>query len=198
MPKATIKSVTPLAESTLELNHYVFSVERYEGGVRDVEWDVMERGHSVGVLGYDPHRDEVVLINEFRPGAAVAGDHPFFDTIVAGTIDGGESPLAAAVREMKEEAGLALSEPVLVHPGAYVSAGGTSEKVAVVVGVVDSTLAGGIHGKRREDENIKAVVQAADEFVRRVKSAEILDMKTIVAGLWLAENAARLRARMAL
>lgn len=188
MLKAIIKSVTTLASGSLELNRYVFEVDRYARAAHEVTWEVMERGHSVGVLGYDPERNEVVLINEFRPGAMVAGDYPFFDTLVAGTIENDESPVNAAIREMKEEAGLELHHAVLVHPGAYVSAGGTSEKLAIVAGVVDTSTAGGVHGKRREGEDIKSLVQSADEFVRRARSGEIVDMKTLLAGYWLAEN----------
>lgn len=188
MTRATIKSATTLANATLKLSRYVFDVERFRGGSREVVWDVMERGHSVGVLGYDPARDEIVLINEFRPGAAVAGDPPFFDTLIAGTIEGAESALTAAIREMQEEAGLTLTHPVLIHGGAYVSAGGTSEKVALVAGRVDTESAGGIHGKAREDEDIRTVVLPADEFLRRVRNAEVSDMKTLLAGYWLADN----------
>ena len=36
---------------------------------------VMERGHAVGVLGYDASRDEVVLANELRPGMLAAGEY---------------------------------------------------------------------------------------------------------------------------
>jgi ADP-ribose pyrophosphatase len=172
----------------LKLNRYVFNVDRYEGGARDVTWDVMERGNSVGVLGYDPRRDEVILINEFRPGALAAGDPPFFDSLVAGTLEKDDSPVTAAVREMREEGGLDLKDPIVIHSGAYVSAGGTSEKVVIVFGIVDTSHAGGIHGKRREDEDIKAVVQSTAEYLRRVRSGEIVDMKTLVAGYWLAEN----------
>jgi ADP-ribose pyrophosphatase len=189
MTRATIKSTTTLAaDVTGKLSRYVFEVERFEGGHREVVWDVMERGHSVGVLGHDPERDEVVLIREFRPGAAVAGDPAFFETLVAGTIEGDESPETVAIREMKEEAGLVLTEPVVIHAGAYVSAGSTSEKVAIVAGRVDTRLAGGIHGKAREDENIKTVVLPAAEFIHKVRSGALFDMKTLLAGYWLAEN----------
>jgi ADP-ribose pyrophosphatase len=186
-PSATIKSVTPIADVSLKLNRYVFHVDRFVGAGRDVTWDVMERGNSVGVLGYDPQRDEVVLINEFRPGALASGDSPFFDSLVAGTVGKGETSVTAAIREMKEEGGLDLQDPIVVHSGAYVSAGGTSEKVAIVFGIVDTSKAGGIHGKRSEDEDIKAVVQSTAEYLRRVRSGEIVDMKTIVAGYWFAE-----------
>ena len=68
------------------------------------------------------------------------------------------------------------------------SAGGTSEKIAIVAGRVDTSSAGGIHGKAREDEDIRTVVLAADEFLRRVRNAEVSDMKTLLAGYWFADN----------
>lgn len=151
----------------------------------------MERGNSVAVLAYDPVRDEVVLANEFRPGALVAGDYPFTDNLVAGGVADGESPLDAAVREMKEETGLELTHPILVHPGAFVSSGGTSEKIALVAGTVDASLASGALGNPDESEDILSVVLPAEEFIRRVREAEITDLKTLVAGYWLAERRAR-------
>lgn len=188
MLKATIRKVTTLAKGFLTLNRYEFEVERHQGGTRILTWDVMERGHAVAVLGFDPVRDEVVLISEFRPGALVAGDDAYFETLVAGAIDSNESPIHAAVREMQEEANLKLRDPILIHPGAFVSSGGTSEKMSIVVGVVDASQAGGVHGNPNESEDIKSVVLSTKEFLRRVRSAEIKDLKTLVAGYWLAEN----------
>lgn len=189
-PRAVVKKVEPLCSGFLRVNRYEVEVERHEGGWRTSTWEVMERGNSVAVLGYDPARDEVVLANEFRPGALIAGDYPFTDNLVAGGIAAGESPLEAAEREMKEEAGLDLSNPVLIHPGAYVSSGGTSEKIAIVVGNVDASLAKGVHGNPSESEDILSVVLPAEEFIRRVRNAEITDLKTLVAGYWLAERRA--------
>jgi ADP-ribose pyrophosphatase len=145
----------------------------------------MERGNAVAVLGHDPGRDEVVLANEFRPGAIVAGDY-----LVAGAIENNETPLEAAVREMKEEAGLVLSNPVLIHPGAYVSSGGTSEKISIVYGTVDTGQAGGVHGNAAEHEDILTVVLPAKVFIDRVRSGDINDLKTLVAGYWFAERQA--------
>jgi ADP-ribose pyrophosphatase len=89
---------------------------------------------------------------------------------------------------MREEAGLILREPVLIHPGAYVSSGGTSEKIALVYGTVDTRHAGGIHGNATEHEDILAVVLPADVFIERVRSGDINDLKTLVAGYWFAEQ----------
>lgn len=190
---ARIKGVTPLYAGFLRVNHYRFEVERHAGGTRELTWELMERGNAVGVLGYDPQRDEVVLVNEFRPGALAAGDYPFTNNVVAGAIGEGESAIDAARREMKEEANVDLTDAWLIHPGAYVSSGGTSEKIIIVLGIMDSTRAGGIHGNPDEQEDIRVVVLPAVEFIDRVRRAQITDLKTLVAGYWLAENRDRLR-----
>jgi ADP-ribose pyrophosphatase len=77
---------------------------------------------------------------------------------------------------------------VLVHSGAYVSSGGTSEKISIVYGTVDTALAGGVHGNREEDEDILSVVLPANVFIERVRGGEINDLKTLVAGYWFAER----------
>jgi ADP-ribose pyrophosphatase len=148
----------------------------------------MERGNAVAVLGHDPGRDEIVLANEFRPGALVAGEYPYRDNLVAGGIEDGETVLDAAVREMQEEAGLLLSEPRLIHSGGYVSSGGTSEKISLVYGTVDTRTAAGVHGNPAEDEDILTVVMPAKAFIERVRSGDINDLKTLVAGYWFAER----------
>lgn len=186
--KAAIHSRTPLHEGFLRVYRYEFDVEKYGGGVRRTSWEVMERGNAVAVLGHDPGRDEVVLVNEFRPGLMVAGDYPYRDNLVAGAIEDNETALQAAVREMQEEAGLVLSNPVLIHPGAYVSSGGTSEKIAIVYGTVDTSHAGGVHGNATEQEDILTVVLPAKVFIDRVRRGEINDLKTLVAGYWFAER----------
>lgn len=186
--RATIRGRTSLYEGFLRVYRYEFAVEKYQGGIRRLSWEVMERGNAVAVLGHDPTRDEIVLANEFRPGALIAGEYPYRDNLVAGAIEDGETALGAAVREMREEAGLVLSQPVLIHSGAYVSSGGTSEKISLVYGTVDTSTAGGVHGNAAEDEDILTVVMPAKVFVERVRAGDINDLKTLVAGYWFAER----------
>lgn len=190
-PEATVKAVTPLHSGFLKVNRYELDVEKHGGGRHTLTWELMERGDAVGVLGYDPDRDEVVLVNEIRPGALAAGDYPYLDNLVAGGIGDGEAIIDAAVREMKEETGLDLRDPVIVHPGAYVSSGGTTERIAIVFGTVDSGRAGGVHGSPHESEDILTVVLSAETFLQRVRSGELTDMKTLLAGYWFAEYRAR-------
>jgi ADP-ribose pyrophosphatase len=175
------------------VNRYELDAELHRGGTVRLTREVMERGHAVAVLGYDPVRDEVVLVNELRPGILAAGEHPFSDNLPAGVIGNDETALEAAVREMKEETGLDLREPLLIHPGAYVSSGGTSEKISIVFGIVDTSQAGGVHGSPDEDEDILTVVLSASELIDRTRRGEITDLKTLVAGYWLAEYLSRPR-----
>jgi ADP-ribose pyrophosphatase len=71
---------------------------------------VFERGQAGAVLPYDPARDEVVLIRQFRAGSYVAGHHPFTWEAVAGIIEANETAEAMIRREAVEEAGLQIAE----------------------------------------------------------------------------------------
>ena len=188
--KAKILAKTPLYEGFLKVYRYRFEIEQHRGGTRAVTWEMMERGNSVGVLGHDPKRDEIVLVNEFRPGILVAGLPPFQDHLVAGVVEQGESPLEAGAREMREEAGLDLQDPVLIHPGAFVSSGGTSERIALVYGHVDTSNAGGIYGTDTSEDTL-VVVLPVQVFLDRVRNGDVTDFKTLLAGYWLAERLKR-------
>lgn len=186
--KAEIRSKKALHEGFLNLYRYDFKIDKYAGGSEVITRELMERGDSVAVLGYDSERDNVVLCNEFRPGVLVAGEDPYRDNLVAGVIDHGETAVEAAVREMREETGLELCQPEVIHAGAFVSSGGTSERIALVFGLVDTLAAGGVHGDAEEGEDILTVVLRADDFVARIRAGVINDMKTLVAGYWFAER----------
>lgn len=192
-PPAVIRARTTLHEGFLKLYRYRFEVQKHGGGTHIIDWELMERGHAVAVLAYDPQRDAIVLGNEFRPGAMISGDHPFRDQLFAGALDPGESPIDAAVREVREEAGLELRQPRLIHPGAYVSSGGTSAIFSLVFGLVDADGAdGAIHGTD-PGEDVLTVVVPALQFIERIHSGAIDDCKTLVAGHWFARHHGELR-----
>lgn len=148
------------------------------------------------LLAYDPKRDEIVLVNEMRPGILAAGEYPYTDTLPAGGIAKGETAVEAAIRETTEETGLTLKDARQIQD-AYVSAGGTSEKISIVVGIVDTSAGSGIFGNDNEKENIKTRMVSAKDFIHEVKTGVNNDMKTIIAGYWLAEHRDELRAQYA-
>jgi ADP-ribose pyrophosphatase len=156
--------------------------------------EVFERGRAVGVLLYDPERDAVVLIEQFRLPAHLAGFSGWQVEIVAGIVDReGEGDAAVALREAQEEAGLAI-EGKLLHVHRYMpSPGGSTEIIDLFCGRVDARRAGGIHGLAAEHEDIKVVVLAYREAMKRLKSDAIQNGPTVLALYWLAANRARLQ-----
>ena len=82
----------------------------YRGGMgAEIRREVIDRGHAILVLPYDPVRDEVVLIEQFRMGPFVRGDRPWCLEVVAGIIEDGEALEDVVRREAREEAGIELS-----------------------------------------------------------------------------------------
>lgn len=158
--------------------------------------EVFERGRAAGVLLYDPARDAVVLIEQFRLPAHLAGLSAWQLEIVAGIVDReGESEADVARREAKEEAGLTvLGELVPIHRF-LTSPGGSTETVALFCGRVDSTGAGGIHGHPDEHEDIKVVVKSYSEAMRLVRERAIDNGFALLSLYWLAANRAKLRRR---
>jgi ADP-ribose pyrophosphatase len=160
----------------------------------EIDREVFERGHAVGVLAYDPDRDAVILIEQFRIGAVAAGVPAWQSEVIAGIIDEGETPEAVAHREAKEEAGCTIRD--LVPICRYlVSPGGASETVQLYCGRVDSTGIGGIHGLPEEHEDIRVEVVPFADARDRLLAAGFGNAPTIIALQWLILNRDALRGR---
>ncbi|VAW89328.1 ADP-ribose pyrophosphatase [hydrothermal vent metagenome] len=166
---------------------------KYDGEWSDIlTREIFERGHAVAVLPYDPVRDEVVLIEQFRVGALDFPADPWLVEIVAGIIDEGESAEGVAHREMAEEAGCKIEQ--LEHVCDYlVSPGGTTESTALFCGKVDTIGVGGVHGLIDEGEDIKVSVVSYDEAVLLLNSGRINSASPIIALQWLILNRKRLQ-----
>lgn len=176
-----------------EIVRYRFRHRLFAGGwSSEIEREVFERGHAVAVLPYDPVADAVVLIEQFRIGALVAGFAPWQTEIVAGIIEGDETPEAVARRETKEESG-ALVDALIPICRYLVSPGGASESVMVYCGQVDSRKLGGIHGLPEENEDIKVEVRSFAQAMADLAAGQITNAVSIIALQWLALNRDRLR-----
>jgi ADP-ribose pyrophosphatase len=177
------------------IDRYRLRHRLYSGGWSgELTREVFERGHAVGVLLYDPARDALVLIEQFRLAAHLAGFPAWQLEIVAGIIDRpGESAPGVARREAREEAGLTIEGEVLPIHRYLTSPGGSTETVTLYCGRVDSSDAGGIHGCADEQEDIKVIVKSYDETMQLLRTGKIDNGFTIVALYWLAANRDRLR-----
>jgi ADP-ribose pyrophosphatase len=177
------------------LERYRLQHRLYRGGwSAEIEREIFERGRTVGVLLYDPDRDQVVMVEQFRLAAHLAGMPGWELELVAGIVDHeGESAIELARREAREEAGLALiGEPEFAHR--YMpSTGACTETIDLFVARVDARGAGGIHGLADEHEDIKVVVLGFDEIMRMVHADAIKNGPTLLALYWLAAQRERLR-----
>lgn len=167
----------------IKLRHALYAGGDSEPFVREL----FVRGSAVVVLLYDPGRDTVVLIEQFRIGALQDRRSPWLLELVAGIVEPGETSVEVARREAREEAGCEILDLVPVHEY-WASPGACSESIAIFCGRVDSEGVGGVFGLAHEHEDIRAQVVAADVAISAVKKGEINNAATIMAFQWLQLN----------
>lgn len=179
------------------IDRYRLRHRLYAGGWSpELSREVFERGRTVAVLLYDPQCDAVVLVEQFRLPAHLAGFPAWQIEIVAGIVDrAGESEEEVARREAREEAGLVIDGPLVPIHRYMPSPGGTTETVDIFCGRVNSRDAGGIHGLADEHEDIRVVVKSYPETMTFLRADRIQNGVTALALYWLAANRTRLRRR---
>ncbi len=166
----------------------------FRGGMSaEMSRELFERGHAVAMLPYDPVRDELVLLEQFRIGAIDDPEGPWLTEIVAGMIKPGESPEEVARREAEEEAGCPVERLIHIRDY-YVSPGGTSERITLYCGLIDAgEVAEGIYGLADENEDIRVLKVRYDEALRWVDEGRINSAAPIIALQWLMLNRRELR-----
>lgn len=172
----------------LQLSH-----ARFDGGRTPVfSRELFIRGDATCVLPYDPARDEVVLLEQFRPGAMGRAQSPWLLELVAGMNEAGETPKEAARREGDEEAGLHFQtlEPICEY---LVSPGGTTEMIHLFCGQVSTENAGGLFGVEEEHEDIRAHVIALDDALAMIADGRINNAAALIGLQWLFINRTRLQ-----
>lgn len=171
----------------LRLRHRLF----HGGWGGPIEREIMERHDAVGLLLYDPVKDAVGLIEQFRVGALQQGDSPWLLELVAGLIDKDESPEVVATREAKEEAGTDVSalEPVYRY---FSSPGGSDEYFHLYCARVTLEQEG-IFGLDDEGEDIRLHILPVATAFDLMAAGRISNAHTLVALLWLQRERERLR-----
>src|SRR5512139_2479671 len=172
------------------LRHRLFSGEMSA----PISRELFERGHAAALLLYDPQRDEVVLLEQFRIGALEAPGGPWLLEIVAGVIDRDETPEEVARREALEESGCEVQELEFICEY-LVSPGGTSERISLYCGRVDSSHAGGIHGLAEESEDIRVSAVLFTQAWQWLEEGIINSASPIIAMQWLHMHRERLQSR---
>ena len=179
---------TELYRGHVDLTLYRLRHRRFAGGWSgEFTRELMHRGNAVGILPYDPLRDEVVLVEQFRIGAYVGDRPPWQVEMICGVIDTDETPEDVARREAVEEADCEIQDvkpicEVVVSPGL------TTEAVSLFCGRVDTSNIGGVHGVEGENEDIRAFTLSSEDAFAWAGDGRILHAPTIVALQWLQLN----------
>ncbi len=177
------------------IEKYDLQHEKYAGDwTGTFQREIFERGSAVAVLPYDPIRDRVILIEQFRAGAIGTLDRPWMKEIVAGIIEHGESQQEVAERESLEEAGCKILQLEKISQY-YVSPGGTTEQCALYCGRVDSEGVGGVFGLDHEFEDILVEAVTFEQARAWLLDGTVNSAASIIALQWLMLNREQLRQR---
>ena len=167
MYEKTIGSRTVFEGNIMRIE--VLDVELPDG--RTSTREIVRHGVAVAVIAR--RRDgEFVFIRQFRK----ALDRVVFE-VMAGNVDPGEEPEAAAIRELKEETGYEADSIRFLCP-LYPSVGYCDERIDVFYAEVHEP------GKTDfdHDEQIETVRVTEEEMDRMIRNSEVQDGKTL--GAW--------------
>lgn len=153
---------------------------------------------AVTLLPYDPLRDAVLLVEQFRYGLYVRDAVNCWSLeAIAGRIDPGETPAQAALREAQEEAGLELTADALVPVGqAYPSPGAITEclfQFVALCALPQDDRA--VNGLASESEDIRRHVVSFDRLMHLAQTGELQNGPLLTTVYWLALNRESLRTR---
>ncbi|OWU83466.1 hypothetical protein ATO6_18665 [Oceanicola sp. 22II-s10i] len=196
------RAVTHVAS---EIGHAGYFVTRtdilrhptFSGGMSaELRREMFVAGDAAIVLPYDPVRDRILLVEQFRMGPWGRGArYPFMLEPVAGRLDPGEEPETCARRETEEEAGVKLNALIKVA-SYYPSPGYLTEYFHTYVGLCDlpdgtETNTGGLD---TEDEDIRTHVLSFDTAMDLLSSGEADNGPLIHLLTWLKAERPGLRA----
>jgi ADP-ribose pyrophosphatase len=146
-------------------------LDKYHIGNKILEKEIVEHQDSVGIIALDK-KDNIILVEQFR----IATKDNLLE-IPAGKIENGETPGAAALREMKEEIGFSGKLTPLFQ--CYLAPGYDTEKMYFFLASALKLL------KKRlpqdEDEEIKIRRMKLSSALEKCLSGQIIDCKTIAA-----------------
>jgi ADP-ribose pyrophosphatase len=191
--KWSVISKKLLYSGFFKLTAYELRHDLFEGGESPVlSRELLDRGHAVAVLPYDPVRDEVVLIEQFRIGAGNDTSGPWMIEIIAGLQEPDESAEEVIHREAQEEAGCEISDLIPIH-SYYSSPASSNEQIHIYFARTETAGLGGVHGIDDEGEDILVhVVQSGTAF-EWLDQGRIDSAVPIVALQWFRLNRDRIR-----
>lgn len=156
--------------------------------------ELLHRPHAAGALLYNDQQQRFALIEQFRVGAIRDEHSPWQLEIVAGVLDGDESPETCIRRECVEESGCEVEH--LTHLFTfYPSAGACSELFDLYAVHAQLPEHGGqVLGMADEGENILLHIFDYQDVPALLTSGRLRNAPVIMAIQWLAQHIQQLQA----
>lgn len=177
--RVTIVATETLSDNWGRLTQTTLDYTRSDGGVQRLRREVYDHGNAAAILLFDPGRQTVLLVRQFRYPATLNGDDAMMLECCAGLLDG-DTPEACAQREAIEESGHA---PRSLDPvcDVYASPGSLTEKVSLFIGEYDATTVQGTGGGLVEEgEDIEIVEMPLQDALAMCGDGRIMDAKTVI------------------
>ena len=169
------------------LARHMVRLHRLDGSAVEQERYLFEIGHVVAIIPYDPVRNKLVLLRQFRLGAHLTGGGGEMVEIPAGLVDEGEDLAETARRELTEETHLTARS--LKHAMDFVpSAGFIAERGHLYFAEVDASQLPEETGVVSETEVIRPFLADPDEALAALDGGQIRNGYTAIALLWFARK----------
>ncbi|OCJ11922.1 ADP-ribose pyrophosphatase [Rhizobium sp. AC27/96] len=189
--KAEIVNEKTLADQWTRLSSYDLDYTDSRGEKHRVKREIYHRTPAACILLYDPNRETVVLVRQYRLPSQLVGMPAWMIEVPAGLLDG-DDPEAAIRREAMEETGFRIRDVRFLFK-ALTSPGSVTEVIhffAAVVDTADRIADGG--GLAEEHEDIEVLEVRLSEAMGMIEAGDIYDAKTIMLLQWAVLNKASL------
>lgn len=168
----------------ISLRHQLFNQADYTA---TIQRELIRRKEAAGVLIYNDQQQRFALIEQFRVGAIDDPVSPWQLEIIAGVLDGDESPESCIRRESIEESGCEIQD--LEHLFSfYPSAGACDEIFHLYVAQAELPEQGGVFGMPDEGENIQLHIVQYQDLNQLLSSSRLRNAPVIMALQWLKQH----------
>jgi len=182
-----------LSKNWYHLRNVTFDYTGSSGETVRLKREVYDRGNGATILLFDPKRQTLVLVRQFRVPVHAHTESVGMVAAPAGMLDG-DLPTEASRREVMEESGYVVHD---VRPifRSFMSPGAVTEIIHFFVALIDAgerqTDGGGLDS---EHEDIEVLEIGLGQASAMIDSGEICDAKTIMLIQWALIHQAELTA----
>jgi ADP-ribose pyrophosphatase len=165
------------------IKHRLFNKSNYSSSIHR---ELIHRPEAAGVLLYDNQQRRFALIEQFRIGALNDTVSPWQLEVIAGVLDGDETPETCIRRESLEEAGCEVHD--LQHLFTFYPSGACSEIFHLYVANVELPTSGGVFGMPDEGEDIQLHLFDYSDAPLLLKNGRLRNAPVIMALQWLTQH----------